>query len=56
VASHNDVLSECKRLRDLVHEAADSVHASLAETDISDERRRYRLNLEARLRKALEEK
>ena len=36
--------------RGLMLEAADSVHASLAETDISDSRREYREGLERRLR------
>lgn len=36
----------------LLQEAADSVHASLAETDISDERKKYRVGLEERLRAA----
>ena len=39
---------------DLLREAADSVHASLAETDISDERRAYRMGLENRLRERLQ--
>jgi hypothetical protein len=35
---------------DILREAADSVRASLAETDISDSRREYREGLERRLR------
>jgi len=41
-----------KDLKPLLKEAADSVHASLAETDISDDRRRYRNSLEEMLRVA----
>ena len=42
--------------RDILREAADSVHASLAETDISDSRREYREGLERRLRSLANEK
>lgn len=40
-------------LRSLMVEAADSIHASLAEDGISDDRRQYRKGLEARIRKAI---
>jgi len=40
------------RFSGLLLEAADSVHASLAESDISDARRAYRKELEERLRLA----
>ena len=52
-----DLLNESRAIerdltaaRALMLEAADSVHASLAETDISDSRREYREGLERRLR------
>ena len=37
-------------LQSILKEAADSVHASLAETGISDDRRSYRSSLESRIR------
>lgn len=52
-ASVEDLAKEHSRLARLIIEAADSVHASLAETDISDDRRNYRIGLEERLRKSL---
>ena len=42
-----------KELKSLLLEAADSVHASLAETDISENRRQYRVDLENRLRESI---
>lgn len=41
------------QLEALLTEAADSVHASLAEADITEARREYRAGLEARLRAAI---
>lgn len=54
-SNRNNVMcygEQLKDLRSLLLEAADSVHASLAETDISDARKEYRRDLEARLRNA----
>jgi len=43
-----------KYTADLLREAADSVHASLAEDGISDDRKAYRKGLETRLRAAID--
>ena len=49
-------LAKNRSLSDLLLEAADSIHASLAERDISDSRRNYRIGLEERIRAALPKK
>jgi hypothetical protein len=45
--------AERAALVDLLREAGDTVQASLAETDISDQRRNYRTDLLMRIKKAI---